>query len=253
MKIPEISNKVIKKIKEKRIKMRSRFSIVAEKLGLESAAIFLLLLGVFLFGLIGYLLVQSGATEFLGFGPPGFLILIHNFPYDLLIITIIIIFLAALILKRFDFSYKKNFKLIITLIITGVIIFGIALSAFNIHEKIHQRVVNKNIPLVSPFFRQRAGYHLKGLNAHIGEIKEIKDEKLILETPDKQKITITYTKETKMPSKELLKLNQRIAVIGKLKNGEMEAKAIRIFRGQYWQLKEKSLRPHRLFRLRFLK
>ena len=226
--------------------MRSRFSVLARKLGLESAAVLLTLISILVIGLIGYALIQSGALEFTDFGLRGFGIILGNFPYELLIVAVVLIIVVAVILKRFDFSYKKNYPLIITIIVAGVILFGITTSALNIPGRIHDFVQNKNIPLVSPFFKEKMGYNLKGRDAHIGEIIKIENSILTITTPTNEEIDVICDDETIMFQDIEFKIGQRIAIIGTPQNGEINAERIKIFSGEYWTPSQNHLpRPRR--------
>lgn len=242
-----LSEKISKTIKEKGVKIRSRFSVLAERLGLESAAVFLVLVSILVIGLIGYALIQSGALEFTDFGFRGIGVILVNFPYELLIIAVLLIVIIAFILKRFDFSYKKNYSLIIAVIVGGVVLFGLTTAALNIPGKIHDFVQNKNIPLVSPFFRERMGYNLKHEGAQIGEIIKIKKDSLIIKTPDNLEIEVLYDENTFTPQDIEFEVGQKIAVLGTPQNGEIKALDIKIFSGRYWQPSLNHLpRPRRL-------
>jgi len=254
MKTPDLKKKINNTIRKKRVKMRSRFSVMAEKIGLESAAVLFTLTTILIIGLIGYVLIESGTLEFTDFGLRGFNIILIHFPYELLIIAAVLIIITGYILKSFDFSYKKNFSLIIALIIFGVVLFGLTSAAFNIPRKIHNLAQKKNIPLVSRFFEKRIGYNLKKGSAQIGEITEIKDDYFFIKTPLNEKIKILYDRETLMPQNINLEIGQKIAVLGQLENGLVKARSIKIFSGQYWHCSNKNMpRPRRQGPFRLMK
>ncbi|MDZ7798987.1 MAG: hypothetical protein U5L76_05325 [Patescibacteria group bacterium] len=254
MKNSNLAQKINKTIKEKKIKMRSRFSVMAEKLGLESAAVLLILISILIIGLIGYVLIESGALEFTDFGWSGFGIVFLKFPYELLIIAIVLIIITGYILKSFDFSYKNNFSLIIVLIVFGVILFGLTTAAFNIPRKIHNLAQEKNIPFASSFFKQKIGYNLKKGPAQIGEIINLENNLITITTPLEEEIEVIYDQETLMPQDIELEIGQKIAVLGQLENGLLKAQGIKIFSGQYWHhSNENRLRPRRQGPFRLMK
>ena len=97
-----IKEKIMRDIKEKRIKMRSPLVFAAEKLGLESALVTSVIAGALLVSVIFYFLKKTEALRSLGLGMPGIGPFFLALPYDYISLFILTIILAIYFANRIE-------------------------------------------------------------------------------------------------------------------------------------------------------
>lgn len=208
MKNTDLSQQVMDKIKLQHIKMRSKFSIIAEKLGLESAFILIILIAVFLISLSLYIMKQNGVFEFLSFGRDGWLVMLENIPYDMILILVVLIIAGCAILKQFDVSYRKPFIYFILGLILAIAGLGIITMNFGFNELLFpstkiageiEKMSSKNqaeqimkpvYPKVMKVFLNKIQHRPISQQAIIGKIYKKDNEFVYLITPQGRKLII---------------------------------------------------------------
>jgi len=100
----DIKEKIMKDIKNKRIKIKSPFIFMAQKLGLESALATTIIAGALLVSVIFYFLKKTGILKFLNLGVAGLKIFILSLPYDFIALFIITIILAIYLANKIKLS-----------------------------------------------------------------------------------------------------------------------------------------------------
>ncbi len=123
----DITNEVMSKIKKGQIKMKPRWYFVlgssALILGLSSISIVLM----FVIRLLMFSIRQHGPM-----GDIRLQQIISNFPLWAPIVAIFGIVTGVTMLKKYDFSYKKNFYLIIVGLIVAMFLSGFLIDKFNL-------------------------------------------------------------------------------------------------------------------------
>jgi len=129
-----LKDKVIAKIEKEQIKVKSRYIFTLGSLlsgiGLfVSSAIVMLMLQLFLFRVThpGY-----GATRKLT-------LLLTMVPWYLPLFAIMGILVGIALLRRYDFSYKRNFALILTIIFAGLVLGAVLLNQLGINDFLSRR------------------------------------------------------------------------------------------------------------------
>jgi hypothetical protein len=98
----EIKNRIMEKIKTKKIQMRSPFVFMAEKLGLESALVTAIIFGALLVSITFYFLKKTGILKFLSLGAPGFKVFLLTLPYDYIVLFIVTLVLAIYFANKIE-------------------------------------------------------------------------------------------------------------------------------------------------------
>lgn len=65
--------------------------------------------------------------------------MVNNFPWWIPVVAIVGIIVSVWLLKKYDFSYKKNFPLIVVGFILSIIIAAIMIDNFGFNEKWSKR------------------------------------------------------------------------------------------------------------------
>lgn len=217
----KIESGVMEKIKSGKIKLRSRYLFLAERLGLGSAFIFSLLLAILFFTFLLSYLRASDNLIYLSFGSRGLLAFLQSFPYILVSSFIIFIFIAGFIIKKSQIYYQKPFINLILFSLSFVILIGSLMSFTSIREKFENH----------PFSCQGFGYfsgspeqiNTRGL---AGRVVGLDSQFIIIQTPQ-QLINLTIPL---MSPEQLMALEpgQFIIAVGERRDNEFIAEQFRL-------------------------
>ncbi len=119
------TEELISQIREGKIKMKPRWYFVLGSIFMITALIGLIISSVFLVSLITFSLKTHGPM-----GAIRFEQLLSSFPWWAPILTIIGFIIGIILLKKYDFSYKKNFILIIGVILISILFSGFLIDHF---------------------------------------------------------------------------------------------------------------------------
>ncbi len=192
----DIESKVMSEIKGGRIKLRSKYIFLAEKLGLRSALALTVMIAVLFFSLGLFYLKATDNLWYLSFGSRGLFAFLESFPYLLVAIFVLAIFAAGLIVKRSGMAYHWPFGYVALIMLGVVIVAGIVLAYTNIFERIEREAFGGCHPS-GRFFRPflRPGIEERGRGI-AGRIVEVGTGFLNIQTPfGIKKIDVTYLEE----------------------------------------------------------
>ena len=119
----DITKNVMSKIKTEQIKMKPKWYFLFGSLFIFLALISLIIVSIFLISLITFSLKSHGPM-----GAIRYQQIISNFPWWAPIIVIIGLVTGIFLLKKYDFSYKKNFLFIIVIFISAVLFSGVLID-----------------------------------------------------------------------------------------------------------------------------
>src|SRR3989344_4005823 len=122
-----IKNNVMAQIKGGKITMHSKAYFVIGSIFLFVGLIALFILSVFLINIMFFILKAHGPM-----GQYRLELLISNFPWWAPLFSILGIILGIWILRKYDFSYKKNFLLLVILFIGAIVFTGWLMDATGI-------------------------------------------------------------------------------------------------------------------------
>lgn len=218
-----IEEKIMKDIECGKVKLRSRYIFLAEKLGVGSVVVLSLLLGALAFCLFLFYLRATDNLLYLSFGKVGIFAFLESFPYLLVIGFILLVFAAAMMLRLTDISYRKPF------IYTGVVLVGIVialggiLTYTNIAEVLEREGYGPGPQgrLIRPFLHNPFSNRKYGV---VGMIVGFERDAILLETPDGIRNVV-------IPDAAIcarLQFGQLIAVVGDLRGNTFVAQKYRI-------------------------
>lgn len=221
----KLENKIMSEIKSGKVKLRSKYLFIAEKLGLESAFVLSAVLSILFFNLFLFYLKATDNLEYLSFGTSGIAAFLESFPYLLVISFIFFLFLAGYLMTKTDFSYKKPFKYFAISLIVIIMITGSVLAYTDVSEKIEQQAFSENLSgtILKPFLNCGIGLHKNGLS---GKIFEVSDDYIIIEIPSGLQKVDVYNLRSE--EKSGLDKNEFIIAIGERKDNVFIASQIRI-------------------------
>ncbi len=153
MKKQTIKKEILKKIKSGEVKMKPKwffvFGSILSIVGLVSSFVFT----AFIINLIIFILKPHYGPNF----PFRINLILNNFPWWLLILSLISLTSGVFFLKKFDFSYKKNSLLMFLIIIFSIIIAAIIFDKYGLNDlfikkgprfmrRFYKEIQSNNIP-----------------------------------------------------------------------------------------------------------
>ncbi len=223
--LKKLEDSIMSEIKSGKIRLRSKYLFLADKLGLESAFVLSAILSILFFNLVLFYLKSTDNLAYLGFGASGILAFLESFPYLLIIGFIFFLFLAGYLMAKADFSYKRPFKYFAISLMAIVMIFGAVLAYTDMSERIEEQAFSDGLSgaILKPFLDRAVGLHRNGLS---GKIAEVGEDYLVMEIPrGLQKVDLQNLK-----SEQKLKLekDQFIVAVGERKDDIFVVSQIRI-------------------------
>lgn len=132
----DLSEKIMDRIEKEQIKMRPKVFFAAISAALGSALVFSLFINFILTNVTIFKLRIYGPLEFLAFGSAGVEGFKGSIPWTIMSTAILFFITSIFILKKYDISYKKNFRNIILGLLILVIGGAFGLDSTSINEKI---------------------------------------------------------------------------------------------------------------------
>lgn len=147
-----VSDRIMQRIKNREVKMRSRWYFVLRDVLGVTAIIILLLVAIYVASFVIFVLHQSGAWFVPVFGLSGWWSLFNALPWILISLTVVFTILLAILVKRFPFGYK--WPLIYSLLAIG---FLIAAASFltiqtSLVQKYFMSSAARGVPLFGEYY-----------------------------------------------------------------------------------------------------
>jgi len=214
----KLENSIMGKIKSGKVKLKSKYVFLAEKLGLGTAFALSMLLSILFFNLIFFYLKETDNLKYLSFGKFGIFAFLESFPYLLVVVFIILIVLSGYLLTRSDVSYKKPFGYLAIGMVLLIMIFGGVLTYTNLGQSFEKqaRIGNESARI---FFKPLTDIRNNGM---AGVVFEKGEDYLILQTPQGLRRLETKSVEN-MPTVEK---GQFIITVGQ--GGQFNFKATKV-------------------------
>lgn len=133
-----MENEIMSQITTGKVKLRSKYLFLVEKLGLSSAFAIDLLLAIIFFNLIIFYFRASDNIACLSLGDKGLLSFWESFPFWLISGLVLLILLGIILAKQSDMSYRKPFGYIFMGLIFFIMILGAILALTDIAERLEQ-------------------------------------------------------------------------------------------------------------------
>lgn len=132
----DLSKKVMQEIKKRDVKMRPRLYFVGGSILLGLGLAGAIITAVFFLNLFLFRLRILGPLGYLRLGRPGILPLVTTIPWTVLLVSVAAIAAGLTLLKRYEFSYKKNFLVLAIVLIVVVAVLGFLLERAGFNERV---------------------------------------------------------------------------------------------------------------------
>lgn len=120
---------IISKIKNEEIKMKPRWYFVLSSIMMFVSLVGLSMALIFLTNLVLFVVRRNGF-----FNIYKFQVILSSFPWWIPLVAVLGLITAVWLLKKYDFSYKNNFILIIVLFLSALFLSGVLLDEFGLNE-----------------------------------------------------------------------------------------------------------------------
>ena len=143
------SDEIINTIKSGETKMHSRAYFFAQAALAMISAVLLFLLIFFVATFIIFALQENGGFFATNFGPAGWGAFFASLPWTLLLLSLALVLILWILLRRYSVVYHQPFLYILLLLIVAVSLLCLFVSAGSIHGGIYRYVSRNSIPVVS--------------------------------------------------------------------------------------------------------
>jgi len=212
----DISDKIMKDIKAHEVKMKPKVYFVLGSVMLGVSLAFLVLFTSFFIHLVMYRMRIDSPQSFLGFGRMGLTPFLLNFPWIQLGLVVGGLLIGLHLLKRYDFSYKKNIWMVILVAVTLVVTL-----AFVIDSVGFDRRFGKMKP-IGPLYR----VNQVGANWVMGEVIEINGEKMIIKGVDGKETIIIWDGSAHVRTGGPIEKGDQLKMVGEWDSEVFVAKGI---------------------------
>lgn len=218
----DIKNSILDKIKKGNIRKIPKIVFDLKKTLWVFLILVLFLITLFLGSFILFALQFSGLMSLPNFGILGFQILMGNFPWILLSLFVILVLTLEAIVSRYKFLYKRPliYSFLILVVVASCVSFFVWKAS--LQDRIYKNF--KNDTVLQYFYNQY-------LNPppdvfHPGTVLEATANGFVLEGSNRAPINVEISDDTKIPKGFKISPGNRILVIGKMKDGVIQALAI---------------------------
>lgn len=159
----DISQEIMAKVKAGEINMKPKWYFLAGSSLLFAGMVVLLVLAIFLFNLIAFILRRQGPMQLWRLE-----MLLTNLPIWIPLLALLAVWGGITLLKKYDFSYKKNFFLIVLALLAAMILAALSIDSLGLNElwskkepmrRFYQNLEGKN--LQQPLNNQGEGRQLR--------------------------------------------------------------------------------------------
>lgn len=212
----EMKNKVMAKIKSHDVKMKPKAYFVLVSLLLGVGLALSVLLAMLFVNIVFFRLRVYAPFGYLSLGSAGLRAFIFNFPLIHLAVVSIGFVVGLKLLKKYDISYKKNFKYIAIFVISAILTFGFVLDKLNVGDKL---IRNKGI---KPLFMHDAT-HAPWV---AGEVVEVDEEVVIIQTHLGKEIQLQLNEVINAPLGREFGIGDKIRAVGEWRGDVFVVKGI---------------------------
>lgn len=212
----DLEDVIMGKIHHDEVKMKPQWYFIIGSVVLFLSIFLLFFITILFLTITWYRLRVGGPFGYLAFGSVGWKAFIQTFPLLPFILALFGFFFGASLLKKYDFSYKKNF----TFILAGTVL-SLALAAFfvdyvGINEHLSQR------RQLRPLYRDA----LESEEWLMGKVIVVQPPRLFIHTFENRDVVVVWTEHTLIPFSDEFQPGQFVRVIGEWEGPEFVAKGI---------------------------
>lgn len=216
---------ILKKIKSGEVDMKPRWHFVLRSLLLILGIVIFVLLGIYILSFIFFFMQQSGVGFMPLYGFRGIMMFVVNSPWLLIVFGVSALVILQLLVHKYSFSYRQPMVYTVAGVIILVLLGSYAIEKTLLHQRLQGLVEQNEIPVFGPLYKA-IDDHMPD-NIVIGNITEINENILTIESDKDGTIQAFLSNETRQHPGVLLELGSNVLVFGERKGNEIYAFGIR--------------------------
>lgn len=235
-----IKEKILEKIKEKKVKMKPKFYFLLRTALLFGVFVLGVLFSIFILSFIHFRLISSGLWYLPKFGFEGFFVFLKSFPWSLIVLVLILIFTLEILSRKYSFS----FKIPILFSILGIFLIVLFGSFIFAKTQLHSRffLKAKEGKILSPISPLYLKYGLPGSKEfHRGIVEKISPHSLFIRKANDEILEVKLEK----PLQERIEEGDSIVIFGKRENGKIMGKKFRKIKDGFSPIERKFFHLHK--------
>lgn len=223
---------VMDQIKCGQIRMRSRWRVVSEYLGLRTTWVVLVLTLIGIINLNLFMVSKSPVWNFTDFGTSGWYLVLAHLPYGWWALAVAMLIGAIIATRRFSISYLWPFQLFAAVLIVGVFIISGFAFAMGVNDYMYRKLVEEpgeSNSLLAKIYCLGANRGMRNADAELGEILDIPTPtSFVVQTPQSEVITVLTQEGTIWPGHDQIKRFQVVKMLGHRENDIFSATRVKI-------------------------
>lgn len=209
---------VMRQIDEGRARMRSRWIVLTEYLGLRTTWVILILTVIAIVNINLYILSRTPEWAFVDFGPSAFWLVFSNLPYGWWALAFVLMVIALVAMKRFSIAYIWPFHLFALFTVMGIFSVSAVAFASGMNDHLYKRLVED--PEAGDSFLARiyclgANRAIAAKTALVGEVMDVTPYGMVVQTPQLDVVTVLPTEDAPQPDFREFKKFQVVKMIGR--------------------------------------
>ena len=182
----ELKNNVFEKIRVGEVSMRPKIYFIARVVGILVLALLTSAAAIFVLSFAFFSIHESGEEFLLGFGQRGLDAFVSLFPWWSFLFTLALIMLLDYLLRYFRFGYKVSMLRIFLIVLSVVVIAGIALNFTPLHSLLLDSADHDHLPFIGELYEEIHDSH-QAQGVYRGTIISIQNDGFTITHNDKDK------------------------------------------------------------------
>ncbi len=229
MSIKEIKDsiweKLHDKIQQQKIEVKNKKYFVFQNiLSMTSGVLFVLLI-LFCFSSIFFFVSHNNLLLFSHFGLRGWQTLFLAFPWGLLVLTIVLIFLLEFIFKKYQLVYRRPLVYSLGIFLVFTFIFGSIIARTSWHDDLLEQARSRHLPVLGGMYRNFD----EPKNLHIGKLREQTEFMWVMQSRRGDLQFVLISANTNFPQGDNFNIGDFLLVSGIKNDGKIEAWGIMPF------------------------
>lgn len=209
---------VMRQIDEGRARMRSRWIVLTEYLGIRTTWVILILSVIAILNVNLYILSRTPEWAFVDFGPSAFWLVFSNLPYGWWALAFVLIVIALVAMKRFSIAYIWPFHIFAIFTVFGIFFVSAVAFASGMNDHLYKRLVED--PEAGDSFLARiyclgANRAIAAKSALMGEVMDVTPYGMVVQTPQLDVVTVLPIEGGPQPDFHTFKKFQVVKMIGR--------------------------------------
>lgn len=223
MSIKDMKNSIWEKLHDKIQQQKpevkdKKYFILQNILSVASGTFFVLVI-LFCFSLIFFFVSHNNLLLFSQFGLRGWQSLFLAFPWWLLIVALVLIFLLEFIFKKYQLVYRRPLVYSLGIFLAFTFICGSIIARTSWHDDLLEQARGRHLPFLGGMYRNFE----EPANLHIGQLKEQVETIWVIQSRDGEMQFVIISPETKFPQGNSFELDDLLLIAGSSDEGQIEA------------------------------